>query len=54
MKLFHPYLYLLISLSITSISVAKYAKTVCNDTCGNNVTIPYPFGIGADCSVNPW
>ncbi|KAJ0853486.1 putative wall-associated receptor kinase, galacturonan-binding domain-containing protein [Helianthus annuus] len=34
--------------------VSKYAKTGCNDTCGNNVTIPYPFGIGADCSVNEW
>ncbi|KAJ0485184.1 putative protein kinase RLK-Pelle-WAK family [Helianthus annuus] len=33
---------------------SKYAKTGCNDTCGNNVTIPYPFGIGADCSVNEW
>ncbi|KAK1410829.1 hypothetical protein QVD17_37370 [Tagetes erecta] len=31
----------------------KYAKTGCNDKCGN-VTIPYPFGIGADCSVNQW
>ncbi|PWA38883.1 wall-associated kinase family protein [Artemisia annua] len=26
----------------------------CKDTCGNNVTIPYPFGIGAKCSVNEW
>ncbi|KAI7754309.1 hypothetical protein M8C21_024825, partial [Ambrosia artemisiifolia] len=31
----------------------KYAKTGCNDTCGE-VRIPYPFGIGADCSVNRW
>ncbi|KAL9995444.1 putative protein kinase RLK-Pelle-WAK family [Helianthus debilis subsp. tardiflorus] len=54
MKLFHPHPYLLIFLSITSVSVSKFAKTGCNDTCGNNVTIPYPFGIGTDCSANQW
>ncbi|PWA63045.1 wall-associated kinase family protein [Artemisia annua] len=32
----------------------KYAKQGCKDTCGNNVMIPYPFGIGAKCSVNEW
>ncbi|KAL8193853.1 hypothetical protein R6Q57_026095 [Mikania cordata] len=52
MKLFQDYR-LLIFLSLTSTAVSKYAKTGCNDTCGN-VTIPYPFGIGADCSINPW
>ncbi|KAM0038308.1 putative protein kinase RLK-Pelle-WAK family [Helianthus debilis subsp. tardiflorus] len=31
----------------------KYAKTGCNGTCGD-VRIPFPFGIGADCSVNHW
>ncbi|KAJ0463698.1 putative wall-associated receptor kinase [Helianthus annuus] len=35
------------------IAIPKYAKTGCNDMCGN-VRIPYPFGIGADCSVNKW
>ncbi|MFS7999622.1 hypothetical protein Hanom_Chr12g01168581 [Helianthus anomalus] len=35
----------------TSTAISKYAKTGCNDTCGK-VTIPYPFGIGADCSLN--
>ncbi|KAK1410818.1 hypothetical protein QVD17_37358 [Tagetes erecta] len=37
----------------TSAVAPKYAKTGCNDTCGN-VMIPYPFGIGASCSVNEW
>ncbi|KAL8246562.1 hypothetical protein R6Q59_007778 [Mikania micrantha] len=32
---------------------SKYAKTGCNDTCGN-VRIPYPLGIGAACSANEW
>ncbi|KAL8246543.1 hypothetical protein R6Q59_007759 [Mikania micrantha] len=32
---------------------SKYAKTGCNDTCGN-VRIPYPFGIGDGCSANEW
>ncbi|KAK1411507.1 hypothetical protein QVD17_38056 [Tagetes erecta] len=31
--------------------ISKYAKTRCKDICGN-VTIPYPFGIGARCSIN--
>ncbi|GJZ90570.1 kinase RLK-Pelle-WAK family protein [Tanacetum coccineum] len=37
----------------TSIQVPNYAKQGCNDKCGN-VRIPYPFGIGANCSVNEW
>ncbi|KAJ0659718.1 putative protein kinase RLK-Pelle-WAK family [Helianthus annuus] len=55
MKLFQAYLHLLIFLLLTATSIAapKYAKTGCNDTCGN-VRIPYPFGIGSDCAVNQW
>ncbi|GJY75601.1 wall-associated receptor kinase [Tanacetum coccineum] len=32
----------------------KYAKPGCKDTCGNDVVISYPFGIGASCSINEW
>ncbi|PWA55323.1 wall-associated receptor kinase [Artemisia annua] len=43
-----------ILLSSTTLgSAQKYAKTGCKDTCGN-VRIPFPFGIGANCSVNEW
>ncbi|KAM0038305.1 putative wall-associated receptor kinase, galacturonan-binding domain-containing protein [Helianthus debilis subsp. tardiflorus] len=55
MKLFQAYLHLLLFLSLTTTSIAipKYAKPECIDRCGS-VTIPYPFGIGERCSVNPW
>lgn len=33
---------------------ASLSKPGCPDTCGNNVTIPYPFGIGPDCSANEY
>ncbi|PWA35849.1 wall-associated kinase family protein [Artemisia annua] len=55
MKSFQAY-YILIFLPIiatTSIEVPNYAKPGCKDKCGN-VRIPYPFGIGANCSVNEW
>ncbi|GKE14192.1 wall-associated kinase family protein [Tanacetum coccineum] len=53
----YPFLVLEIFLLLTTTTVAvpipKYAKTGCNDKCGN-VSIPFPFGIGANCYVNEW
>ncbi|KAJ0832129.1 putative wall-associated receptor kinase, galacturonan-binding domain-containing protein [Helianthus annuus] len=55
-SLFEAYhLLILFSLTTTTMATAvqRYAKPGCNDTCGN-VRIPYPFGIGAKCSINSW
>ncbi|PWA63625.1 Concanavalin A-like lectin/glucanase, subgroup [Artemisia annua] len=49
----HILLVSFLSLTATSIAEINYAKPGCNDTCGK-VRIPYPFGIGANCSVNKW
>ncbi|PWA44632.1 wall-associated receptor kinase [Artemisia annua] len=50
---YHILLVIFLSLTTTSIGYSNYAKPGCNDRCGN-VRIPYPFGIGANCSVNEW
>ncbi|KAM0038696.1 putative wall-associated receptor kinase, galacturonan-binding domain-containing protein [Helianthus debilis subsp. tardiflorus] len=55
-KLYQVYT-LLILFSLTSIETSttapKYAKDGCKPKCGN-VKIPYPFGIGVNCSINKW
>ncbi|KAJ0656683.1 putative wall-associated receptor kinase, galacturonan-binding domain-containing protein [Helianthus annuus] len=55
MNSYQASLHLLIFLTLITTSIASpiYSRIGCNDTCGI-VRIPYPFGIGADCSVNPW
>ncbi|KAJ0456695.1 putative protein kinase RLK-Pelle-WAK family [Helianthus annuus] len=55
MKLFEAYC-LIVLFSLTTIAIAeapRYAMSGCDDMCGN-VRIPYPFGIGANCSINSW
>ncbi|CAI9271818.1 unnamed protein product [Lactuca saligna] len=42
-----------ILLSTASTEALDYAKTGCKDTCGG-IQIPFPFGIGPNCSVNEW
>ncbi|CAH1436754.1 unnamed protein product [Lactuca virosa] len=42
-----------ILLSTASTEALDYAKTGCKDSCGG-IEIPFPFGIGSNCSVNEW
>ncbi|KAJ0840688.1 putative wall-associated receptor kinase, galacturonan-binding domain-containing protein [Helianthus annuus] len=55
MRLFqaYPFLFFLSLTAVVSAAVPIYSKPGCNHTCGN-VRIPYPFGIGANCSINKW
>ncbi|GJU47081.1 kinase RLK-Pelle-WAK family protein, partial [Tanacetum coccineum] len=53
LQAYHILLVIFLSLTTTSVAVSHYAKQGCNDMCGK-VSIPYPFGIGAKCSVNKW
>nr|GEU77614.1 wall-associated kinase family protein [Tanacetum cinerariifolium] len=54
MKSFQAYhILIFLSLIVTSVASPRYAKRGCKDKCGN-VRIPYPFGIGAKCSINKW
>nr|KAJ0220956.1 hypothetical protein LSAT_V11C200072530 [Lactuca sativa] len=52
MKLFQAYhLLIFLLLKTTSASDPKYTKPGCQVMCGD-VIIPYPFGIGVNCSVS--
>ncbi|KAD7478391.1 hypothetical protein E3N88_01527 [Mikania micrantha] len=53
LQTYHLLILIFLSLAATSLTIPKYSKPDCKDTCGN-IRIPYPFGIGANCSVNPW
>ncbi|KAI3747331.1 hypothetical protein L6452_09785 [Arctium lappa] len=55
MKQFKVFYLLILILLTTSLAKADLdsAKPGCNNSCGY-VSIPYPFGIGANCSINKW
>ncbi|XP_010036178.2 wall-associated receptor kinase-like 6 [Eucalyptus grandis] len=47
-------LLLLVSLAVQASGAAPgLARPECNETCGN-VTIPFPFGVGAGCFLDEW
>ncbi|XP_023738310.1 wall-associated receptor kinase-like 1 [Lactuca sativa] len=47
------HLLILISLTATVTKAERISKKGCNDRCGE-ISIPYPFGIGTNCSLNKW
>ncbi|PWA60946.1 Concanavalin A-like lectin/glucanase, subgroup [Artemisia annua] len=52
MEQFHA-LWLFILILLKTASIEANSLNGCQDMCGY-VTIPYPFGIGANCSINKW
>ncbi|CAI9271227.1 unnamed protein product [Lactuca saligna] len=54
MQLFQVlHLLILISLTATVTKAWRISKKGCNDRCGE-ISIPYPFGIGTNCSLSKW
>ncbi|KAL7613047.1 hypothetical protein Lser_V15G06664 [Lactuca serriola] len=51
LQVFHIVISIL--LTAASTEALDYAKTGCKDT-GGAIQIPFPFGIGPNCSVNEW
>ncbi|PIN20961.1 Serine/threonine protein kinase [Handroanthus impetiginosus] len=52
MSLIHLLCWLL-SARLSLQEIINIAKPGCPTKCGN-LTVPYPFGIGSNCSMNPW
>ncbi|XVF86291.1 hypothetical protein PTKIN_Ptkin18bG0028100 [Pterospermum kingtungense] len=53
MQWMHSFIFLLLLIFKIVVAAPPLAKNNCKDRCGN-VSIPYPFGIGAKCSLNSW
>ncbi|KAK8661946.1 hypothetical protein V6N13_091534 [Hibiscus sabdariffa] len=45
--------FLLLLIANPAAAANSTAKPGCKESCGN-VTVPYPFGIGPGCYLNPW
>ncbi|XVF59753.1 hypothetical protein PTKIN_Ptkin07bG0301400 [Pterospermum kingtungense] len=51
MQLIHSSIFLLLLITKLAVAAPPLAKNNCTEYCGN-VSIPYPFGIGSECSLN--
>ncbi|XVE91169.1 hypothetical protein DITRI_Ditri20bG0132600 [Diplodiscus trichospermus] len=53
MQLMHDSIFLLVLITKIAVADPTLAKNNCTSRCGT-VRIPYPFGIGSKCFLNPW